>query len=139
MIIDFLEIGLVNNNTLKFAVIGSSYQNKWIFVKHKLRESWEVPGGHREPGEDIIDTAKRELYEETGAIQFEIQQICDYSVTDNEETTYGRLCYAKVTELGELPQLEIGEVKLFEELPASLTYPEILPSLFKKIKNVCNK
>ena len=30
----------------------------------------EFPGGHREKGETIDDTAKRELYEESGAIEF---------------------------------------------------------------------
>lgn len=38
-------------------------------------------GGHREDGEDILETAKRELYEETGAITFDITPICIYSVT----------------------------------------------------------
>ena len=40
-----------------------------------------MPGGHREAGEDILETAKRELQEETGAIKFEIKPICVYSVT----------------------------------------------------------
>ena len=40
-----------------------------------------MPGGHGEAGEDIFETAKRELQEETGAIKFEIKPICVYSVT----------------------------------------------------------
>ena len=31
-------------------------------------------------GENILETAKRELQEETGAIKFEIKPICVYSV-----------------------------------------------------------
>ena len=31
--------------------------------------------------DDILETAKRELQEETGAIQFDIKPICVYSVT----------------------------------------------------------
>ncbi|MCR5214807.1 MAG: NUDIX domain-containing protein [Eubacterium sp.] len=34
-----------------------------MFCKHRDRDTFEVPGGHREPSEEIIDTAKRELYE----------------------------------------------------------------------------
>ena len=76
---DMLEVKFydtVDDSLLKFAVIISQSNGKWVFCKHKERSTWEVPGGHREPGEDILDTAKRELYEETGAIDFEIDSVC---------------------------------------------------------------
>ena len=38
-----------------------SDNGKWVFCKHKERDTFEVHGGHREFGEDIIETAKREL------------------------------------------------------------------------------
>ena len=53
MKIVFLEIGHINDNELKFAVISAFFKGKWIFVKHKQRNTWEIPGGHREMGEDI--------------------------------------------------------------------------------------
>ena len=56
----------IEDALLKFAVIITKYQGHWVFCKHKERETLEVPGGHREPGEDIEETARRELYEETG-------------------------------------------------------------------------
>ena len=71
----------VNDELLKFAVIISQSNGKWVFCKHKERDTYEVQGGHREAGEDIFETAKRELQEETGAIKFEIKPICVYSVT----------------------------------------------------------
>ena len=46
----------------------------------KERDTFEVPGGHREPGEKIEDTAVRELKEETGAVDFNIKPVCVYSV-----------------------------------------------------------
>ena len=71
----------IDDSMLKFAVIITKHNGKWVFCKHRERSTWEVPGGHREQGEDILETAKRELYEETGAINFEINPICIYSVT----------------------------------------------------------
>ena len=69
-----------DNSLLKFAVIISKSDNKWVFCKHKERNTFEVSGGHREHGESILDTAKRELYEETGAVVYTIEPVCIYSV-----------------------------------------------------------
>ena len=60
---------------LKFAVIISKSNGKWVMCKHKERDTYEVPGGHREEGEDILDTAKRELQEETGAVKFNLEPL----------------------------------------------------------------
>lgn len=65
-IVNFYETA--DDGLLKFAVIIAKSEGKFIFCKHKARDTWEIPGGYREPGEIILDTAKRELYEETGAI-----------------------------------------------------------------------
>ena len=59
-----LEVKLydtVDDALVKFAVIISKSNGKWVFCKHKERDTFEVHGGHREFGEDIIETAKREL------------------------------------------------------------------------------
>ena len=76
----------VNDEKLKYAVIAAKYQNKWVFCKHKERDTYEIPGGHREQGESIDETAKRELYEETGAVKFTIKPICVYSVTRDRKS-----------------------------------------------------
>ena len=80
-----------------------------------------------------MNTAKRELYEETGAVDYTLKQICPYSVQDSEET-FGMLFYSEIKELGEMPPgFEIERVQLFEELPGPLTYPEIQPVLMDKV------
>ena len=66
----------VDDDLLKFAVIISRAMSKWVLCKHRERDTYEVPGGHREKGENILDTAKRELKEETGALEFTIEPIC---------------------------------------------------------------
>ena len=78
-----LEVQFYDNvpdEHLRFAVIISKAEGKWVFCKHRERTTWEVPGGRREPGEDILETAKRELQEETGATDFVIRPVCVYSV-----------------------------------------------------------
>ena len=46
---------------LKFAVIISKTNRRYVFCKHRERNTLEIPGGHRETGETIFETAKREL------------------------------------------------------------------------------
>lgn len=55
--------------------MGNGY---FVSIK-KERPEGEAPGGHREAGGSIPETAKRELQEETGAIKFETKPICVYS------------------------------------------------------------
>ena len=39
----------VNDELLKFAVIISQSNGKWVFCKHKERDTYEVPGGKNPP------------------------------------------------------------------------------------------
>lgn len=57
----------VQDELLKFAVIIAVFDGKLVFCKHKKRDTWEIPGGHREAGEKVSDTAERELSEEAFA------------------------------------------------------------------------
>ena len=68
------------DSLLKFAVIVARAEGKWIFCKHRQRDTYEIPGGHRETGESIFEAACRELREETGAIDFKLTPVCVYSV-----------------------------------------------------------
>ena len=128
----------VDDLLLKFAVIISQSNGKWVFCKHKERDTYEVPGGHREPGENILETAQRELQEETGAVKFEIKPICVYSVigktrvNNTEEKSFGLLCFAEITEFAKKLHSEMEKVMLMDELPENWTYPLIQPKLIEK-------
>ena len=132
---------MVEDELLKFAVIISRSNEKWVFCKHKERNTYEVPGGHREPGEDIMETAKRELQEETGAVRFDMKPICAYSVTgknrinESGEETFGLLCYAEIIEFSDELNSEMEKVVLLDELPIKWTYPLIQPKLIQEAQN----
>ena len=104
------------------------YKNKWVFAKNTKRGGWEIPGGHIEKGEDWKIAAKRELFEETGTIKASIEPICAYFIS-----SYALLCYAEIEEMDKLPDFEMCEIGLFDELPNDLSFPDIHPVLFKKV------
>ncbi|GIN87902.1 hypothetical protein J6TS2_42880 [Heyndrickxia sporothermodurans] len=51
MKIDFFHLDSVNETEFDFAVISAIYKGKWVYVRHKERQTWETAGGHREQGE----------------------------------------------------------------------------------------
>lgn len=118
---------------LTYSVISAKYKNKWIFVRHHKRKTFEIAGGHIERGETSFEAAGRELTEETGAVKFSLECIATYSVKKNGETGWGRLYLAEVTVLGPVPDVsEIAEVILLDQIPDYPTHPDIQPFLFKK-------
>lgn len=131
----------IDDELLKFAVIISKTNGKWVFCKHKERDSFEVPGGHREDGENIIETAKRELKEETGAIDFDIQAICVYSVKGKTriseelgEETFGMLFVAEIYSFEKELHSEIEKIFITDNLVDNWTYPLIQPKLIEEGK-----
>ena len=122
----------VEDELLKFAVIISFYHGKLVLCRHKDRDTYEIPGGHREVNESILDCAKRELFEETGAIAFDIEPLCAYAtigknrVNVSGDIIYGMLFVADIKKMGKL-EYEISEILLADKLVDNLTYPDIQP------------
>lgn len=123
------ELGSVSDSELTRVVCVCTYNGKWVYLKHRERKTWEIPGGHIEEGETWLETAERELYEETGAIEIEVEPICLYSIS-----TYALLCYANIKKFEKLPNFEMEEIGLFEDEPDNLTYPDTYHLFFKTVK-----
>lgn len=122
---------------LEFAVIITKTNGKWVFCKHKERDTYEVPGGHREDSETILETAKRELKEETGAIDFTIKPVCSYSVkgeTNQPEKRYGMLFVAEVFAFEKELYSEIEKIIITDQLIDNWTYPLIQPKLLEEAR-----
>lgn len=131
--VNFYDPFFIPGSVLTYSVISARFKQHWIFVRHHQRSTLEIPGGHIEPGETSLEAARRELMEETGALNFSIECISTYSVTINGVTGWGRLYLAEVTEMGPIADIsEIAEAVLQDFLPENLTHPDIQPHLFSK-------
>ena len=130
MISKIYEVGALQ--TYKYVVVLSTYGGKLMLSRHKQRITWETQGGHVEPGETPLQAAERELYEESGALRYEIRPLCDYWAGDEYtgKGATGMVFHAEIHELGPMPESEMAEVRLFDNLPENLTYPAITPELY---------
>ena len=112
-------------DNIKFVAMECQYQGKWVMCFNSYRAKWEMPGGHVDEGETPLEAAKRELFEETGAIKFDIIPVWDYKAYTDEGEFHnnGRVYYVTVHEFGILPEIsEMDRIDFFEELPQNITY-----------------
>ena len=129
--VKIFDLGYCKNEELTRVVCVSKYKDKYVFSYNKKRNGWEIPGGHIEEGETWEEAAKREMYEETGAIKINVEPICVYKIS-----TFGLLCYCEILELEELPkESEIEKIMFSDSLPDNLTFPESFKIYFETVKN----
>jgi 8-oxo-dGTP diphosphatase len=65
----------------KHVLVICQFGEDWLLTNHKQR-GLEFPGGKMEAGETIEEAARREAYEETGAILGELTFIAEYRFTN---------------------------------------------------------
>jgi len=120
----------------KYTVICSNFKGKWILSRHKKRDTWETQGGHIEAGETPLEAAKRELFEESGVQDADVYPVCDYWGFDPFSCSNGMVFLAVVHSIGKLPESEMKEIGIFDELPANLTYPQTSPVLYREAEKL---
>ena len=135
--ISFHDLDYQRNN-FNYVVIVTQYQEKWVWVKQHNKVSWEIPGGHVDLGETPEMAAERELWEETGALKYNLSAICDFSIENNGKQSYNRLFYCEIEQLGDLPKSEIEEISFRTTTPDILTHGKIQPILIDKVKEIRN-
>lgn len=127
-----------NSHPCKYVVVLSRYEGKLLLSRHRERSTWETQGGHIEPGESSMEAARRELWEESGAVEFTLEPLFHYhahSADDPQDPgANGAVFFADITRLGPIPESEMAEVKAFDSLPENLTYPGITPHLFRRAR-----
>ena len=127
----------IEDHRLRFAVILARSGGTWVLCKHRERSTLEVPGGHREPGEDIAAAARRELHEETGAAAFTLRPVCVYAVVRDggPEESCGMLYTAEITAFDPELHSEIERTVLLDSLAqVDWTYPDIQPRLLEEAR-----
>ncbi|AZS16573.1 NUDIX hydrolase [Paenibacillus lutimineralis] len=122
------ELNEINHDLLKFAVLIAKYNNQFIIINNEKRGGWEVPGGTREIGETILHTASRELYEETGAVRFELTPFGIYQLNGS----FGMVFFAEVEEMSTLPGFEIEEIKFEDDLPEGMNFGDLYYSSYDR-------
>ena len=90
-------------------------------------------GGHIENKENIYDAAKREVYEESGAIIDKAKLIGYYSFVLSGKRNYGAVFSCDVISFDNLPNYEMKEICLKEEFPLNTTYPLTYKRLLKEV------
>ncbi|MFD0674898.1 NUDIX domain-containing protein [Cohnella sp. GCM10027633] len=124
----WFETNEIDDERIKFAILIAKFKDKFIVIHNKKRGGWEIPGGNREAGEEIVYTASRELFEETGAIGFALTPFGIYQWNGS----FGMVFYAEVDELSTLPESEIEEIKFEDELPKDMNFGDMFYYCFDK-------
>jgi bis(5'-nucleosidyl)-tetraphosphatase len=105
---------------------------KVFLILHRGGRHWGFPKGHKNPGEEPLDAAKRELFEETGLQVIEVLStepfVEQYKFRTRKQWITKTVSYfpARVTESFTLQKEEINDGKWlsFDEALALLTFKE---------------
>lgn len=126
----------VQDKRFDYVVIISKYNGSWVFCKHNDRDTYKCPCGYIVNNESIDCAARRELIEETGALEYKMIPVCAYSVTDGKHEMFGMLYYANIHKFEEKLRHGTGKIVVSDELPIKWTYPKIQPKLLRKAEEI---
>jgi 8-oxo-dGTP diphosphatase len=113
---------------------------EWLMIRHERLglTSWEVPGGHVDPGETMEQAAARESFEETG-VSVDVGGLLAVCVHEWDERRARKLiCFFDATTANSAtPRLSPGEPDIHEVAwldPSALSPEDVSPFLHPLIQ-----
>lgn len=115
------------------------FNDKWVLTKHSIR-GLEFPGGKVEPGESLRQAAKREVYEETGAVIRNPEWFAEY-VVFSEKPFCKTVFLAEVEHLEKIEKMETEGIVLMEKLHPDGSFSFLMKDagmkeIIKKVKQL---
>ena len=108
--------GVVHFKNLAIGIVPIDEEgNTWLVGQFRYtldQYSWEIPEGGCLLGTDPLETAKRELQEETGIIASDWTKILDFHTSNSVTDEAGMIYLAKGLTFGEAAPEETEELKL---------------------------
>lgn len=98
----------------RHVLVIAKFNGKWLLTEHKER-GLEFPGGKAEAGESLAEAAKREVYEETGAVIDELEWFAEYLV--HSEPPFSKTVFTgTVAAVDEIDLMETNGAVLVDSL-----------------------
>jgi hypothetical protein len=105
------------------------------FLKADMKSGWGV-------SVDLMSTVGKEgFYEKLGFVSRPRDRRgagMDMWITKEwvEGYSNGQVFIASIDELGDIPDYEMAEVRLFDTIPDKMRFPKILPALFERVRDL---
>lgn len=122
------------------AIIPILEDGRIVLVRRQDNQSWGLPGGVVDWGEDILSTLHRELKEETGLQVLQVGRLVGvYSSLDRDPRAHSICVTIEATVTGNFAiqtTHEIGEVRAF--LPQDIPYGQLSHDHDRQLKDYWN-